>query len=68
MELISQVARELDSCDRMEILSGVCDVLETRWPSKSMEQRLQQMGLQTTGKILYVIDVYLAGVSHGFLG
>lgn len=67
MKLVSGVAHELGSTDRAEILSGVCEKLEKRWPSKNMEQRLAQMGLQSTDKILYAIDVYLVGAAFGFL-
>lgn len=67
MKLVEQVATELNSTDRNEILLGVCDAMEKRWPSKNLEQRSAQMGLQTTDRILYVIDVYLTGVACGFL-
>lgn len=67
MKLISTAAQRADSFDRDDILMEVCEELENRWPSKNLEQRLVQMGLETTEKIYYVIDVYLAGVSMGYL-
>lgn len=66
MKLVQKVSHQLGSTDRNEILMGVCENLENRWPSKDMERRLAQMGLQTTEKILYVIDVYLACKARGF--
>lgn len=67
MKLVSAAAQRIGSYDRNDILFEVCEELENRWPSKNLEQRLSRMGLETTEKIYYVIDVYLAGVSMGCL-
>lgn len=67
IELVRDVSRKLNTTDRDTLLAGVCDELATRWDDEYLEQRLGQMGLQTTSKILYVIDVYLAGRACGYL-
>lgn len=65
LKLVSQVAAGLSN--RMDILEAVCEDLESRWPPQTLEHRLAQMHLQTTDRILYVIDVYLAGRDRKFL-
>lgn len=67
ISLISKVVKEQQLSDRMEILSAVCEVLENRWSSNALEARLAQMGLQTTSRILYAIDMYLVGKNHNYL-
>ena len=63
IELVRGVSRKLNTTDRDKLLAGVCAELADQY----LEQRLNQMGLQTTDKILYVIDVYRAGRAYGYL-
>ena len=67
ISLIGSVVKERCLSDRMEILEAVCETLENRWTPNALEARLSQMGLQTTSKILYAIDMYLVGKNHNFL-
>ena len=67
IELVRGVSHKLNTIDRDKLLAGVCAELAGRWDDEYLEQRLNQMGLQTTDKILYVIDVYRAGRAYGYL-
>lgn len=67
IKLVKKIVEKQGLTDRMDILEAVCDYLEARWPEPTLEQRLRQMHLETTDRVLYVIDVYLTGRQYRLL-
>lgn len=64
MRIVGEVIRKnhMQNSNHNDILAAVCDELENRQPPNVLEQRLSQMHMRTTDDILYLIDLYLAGV------
>jgi len=61
LTLIGEVVRATAPKTRKETLVAVCECLQEKYRGKSLEYHLRQMHLDTTGDILYAIDLYNIG-------